>query len=57
MVLTIRHIKARLFKFKSKEDLNINIKEFNNIYQANKEIAYEDKLAYFLVILKKRYFK
>lgn len=53
MVLTIRHTKLRLLKFKDKRNLEIYIKKFNNIFQANKKTLDEDKLALFSVTLKK----
>lgn len=57
MAPTTRYTKDGLSKFKSKEDPNIYIKEFNNIYQANKEIADEEKLVFFSITFKKQAFK
>lgn len=53
MALIIRHIKENISKFKSKEDLNIYIKEFNNVFQANRKMSDEVKLTLFSIILKK----
>lgn len=57
MTLTISYTKVRFFKFKGKEDPNIYIREFYNIYWINMKIIDEDKLTLFLIILNKKALK